>query len=349
MGRGLLLLLAILTGSACRHTAPTGPASGPAALPQAKAHAPPAATDPCAGDCPALAEATLKKHPTKGLELLRACLQCGPRTPGDYARVADLQAEAGDSKAALQTLRTGTRAHPEAALLWHLRGRGALRSNESLEGVQALTRALSLRPDDALIQAELDAALKQHGGDEAKAQVEVSAYIEEAVAAFAREDYAGAEDALSAALRHTEGAPLTRADLRQRLALVYIAQGNLPKAREVVEAALMDAPQPGALRATLLVTHSDVLIALDDPGSALISAASAAEINPSDPLAHANVALCWALKKAWPKSVAALRQAVDSGLPARLTRAELLGLEGFQRIKNRDDFMALVDEGWPAK
>ncbi len=349
MGRGLLLLLAIVTGSACRHTAPTGPASGPAPLPQATAHAPPAAMDPCAGDCPALAEATLKKHPTKGLELLRACLQCSPRAPNDYARVADLQGEAGDSKAALQTLRAGTRAHPDAALLWQLRGRRALQANETQEGVQALTRARGFRPDDVLIQTELNAALKRHGGDEAKAQVEVSAYIEEAVAAFSREDYAGAEDALSAAVRHTEGAPLTRADLRQRLALVYIAQGNLPKAREAVEAALMDAPTPGDLRATLLVTHSDVLIALGDPGSALISAASAAEISPGNALAHANVALCRAIRKEWPKAVASLRSAIDRGLPEYLTRAELLGLDGFQRMKTRDDFMALVDEGWPAK
>jgi hypothetical protein len=49
------------------------------------------------------------------------------------------------------------------------------------------------------------------------------------------------------------------------------------------------------------------------------------------------------------KALAAPRKAIDCGLPGFLIRAELLGLEGFQRIQKRRDFMALVNEGWPVE
>lgn len=349
MGRGLLLLLAVLTGTACRHVSAPGPADGPVTLPTATPHAPPAEPDPCAPDCRTLAEATLAHDAVKGLRLLRACMQCGPKTPGDFARLADLERSAGDTQTALQTLRAGTREHADSGLLWQLRGRLALDLGDVKEGLMALTQARSLQPDNELLGAELQDAVQKHGEDEARARVEVSSYIEEAAAAFARQALDEAKAVLKTALSRTEGAPKTRADILQRLALVCIAQGQLPEARKHLQDALQDVPDRGAQRADLLVTLSDVLIAQDDAAGALISASAAAEMNPRDPLAHANVALSRALRKQWRPALAALKVAIDRGLPSRLTREELLSLRGFVAMGKNADFKALVNEGWPAQ
>ncbi len=340
MRRGLLLLG--LLSASCQHSASATPVAAPVAVPR-----PVPVFDPCAGDCRALAEATLQRDPVKGLRLLRDCLTCPEPTPGTYARLADLQTSA-EPLAALQTLRAGTRAHPRAALLWQLRGRLALTHNERKEGVDALSHAQRLRPDDAMLAAELKQALSQHGDNEARATIAISGYLEEATAAFERGDAKEAESALQSALLFTNKAPKTRADLRRRLALVFIAQDKLSDALLVVGAALLDVPEPSVLRAALLVTHADLLIASGDNNGALISASAAAEINPEDPLAHTNVAVARALRKEWAPALKALRRAIDHGLPRRLTRAEFMGIEAFALAHEQENFVALVNEGWPA-
>jgi tetratricopeptide (TPR) repeat protein len=290
----------------------------------------------------------MQRDSVKGLRLLQDCLTCPNQTPGTYARLADLQSPA-EPLAALQTLRAGTRAHPRAALLWQLRGRLALTHSERKEGIDALSHAQRLRPDDTMLAAELKQALSQHGDNEARATIAVSGYLEEATAAFDRGAIKEAEEALQSALLLADKAPKTGAELRRRLALVFIARGKLPEALLVVGTALRDVPEPSVLRAALLVTHADLLIASGDNDGALISAAAAAEINPEDPLAHTNVAVARALRKEWSLALLALRRAIEQGLPQHLTRKEFTSIEAFAPVKKRKDFLALVNAGWPAK
>lgn len=334
---------AALMASACR-TPPPAPAPPKPPAP-VKAEAP-AATDPCGTDCPALAEQMLARDQVKGLRLLRACLACPNPPPARFARAADLQRGVGDKEGALHTLRAGTRAHPRAALLWQLRGRLALQLDLHKEGLDALTRARALRPDDAGLAAELADAERRHGDAEARARREVAGFLEEADARFAAQDLAGAEEALRAAFATAEGAPRVKADLHRRLAVVFVASHDTKKARDEVEAGLGLVLRPGPLRAALLLTHSDVLLGEGDAQTALISATAAAEMMPEDPLPHTNVAIARALLSQAPQAIEALRRAVDLGLPARLTKKEVLALAGFEQLAKREDFRAVIEAGW---
>lgn len=334
-----------LSAAACT----SAPARPPATPPAAARRPPPLAPDPCAGDCRGLAEATVERDPVKGLRLLRACLDCPGSTPSTYARIADLERGRGAPDAALATLRAGTREHPRAALLWQLRGRLALTVGATREGLDALTRARRLRPDDAVLAGEVAEAERRHGDAETKAQRAAEPLLAEASSRFDAGAYDEAASALQEALRSARDAPGLRGEIRRRLALVYVAQDAPKKARAELERGLIEASRPGPVRAALLLTHSDVLLGLGEIETALVSASAAAELTPDDPLPLANVAIARAMRGETKAALAALRKAVDLGLPARLTREDLLAIPGLAKIARRPDFKALVDEGWPAK
>ncbi|MCA9552510.1 MAG: hypothetical protein KC933_20925 [Myxococcales bacterium] len=335
---GALGLLSALAG--CTHTATPPPHSGGAGPAGTTASTP---SDPCSGACLTEAERAAETAPARAWTLVQSCLQCPEAPPAGYALAADV---APDPEHRLSTLRSGVRAHPDAALLWQLLGRAALAEGDEDEGLEALDRARSLRPDDTLLAAEVARAEAAHGGAEARAQARIAPLIEEAAARFDAGDTDGALNALGAALKETHKAPIARAGVEHRVALVYLAKGALPKAQAHLQAGLSAAPAGDPVRAALLVTHADVLLAMGRPSDALISASAAAEITPGDPLAHANVAEARAQLRQPDEAMKALKRAVQAGLPRRLTRTQLQSLAGLRTLEGRSDYKALVAAAW---
>ena len=337
--RGVIAALGLLGALAgCAHRPPPGPAPAPPPPPTAAAPG-----DPCNAPCLAPAQARAEADPPGALAYLQACLPC-PGTPAAaFALAAD---QAPTPEARLVSLRAAVRQHPDAPLLWQLLGRAALAAGHAEEGLAALDRAKGLRPDDPLLAAELSHAEAAHGGAEARAQAKIAPLVEEAAARFDAGDPKGALDALGAALKATGRAPVARAGVEHRIALVHLSLGALPKAQAHLQAGLDVAPTTDPIRAALLVSHAELRLAEGRPGDALISASAAAELSPNDPLAHANVAEARARLKQPEEAMKALTRAVQAGLPRRLTRAALESLTGLRSLAARPDYRALVARGW---
>lgn len=326
--------VALCALAACATPAPPPPPPPVAAQPAPAT--PPA--NPCAGDCLADVERLLAANPERGRARIQTCLGCPDTSVQAYARAADVSAR----DHALAILRTGTERHPQAALLWRLRGRVALDTGFHDEGIAALTRAAHLRPEDPGVQSELQTArraLPDHAPSVARA-------LARADKALAGNDLRGArlalDEAATAATR-----PEDRALVHHRRALVALVAEDHPLALRETKAGLRTAPAHArALRAELLVTLADLHIAERRAEDALIAATAATELAPSDPLAQTNLAAARALGGDLDGALAALRAAIDAGLPERLARADLEAIAAFAPLLERPDARALVNEAW---
>jgi predicted Zn-dependent protease len=338
-GWGALCLLSALAG--CSHAPAPAPARPPPAAPTPVA-AP--RKDPCAAPCLGPAQDQAEADPAAAWSHLQACLPCAAAPAAAFSLAADL---APTPEARLATLRAGVRRHPDAPTLWLLLGRAALAQGEEGEGMQALLRARSLRPDDPLLAAEVAQAEAARGDVEARAMARVGPLLSEAAARYDAADTDGALNVLRSAQEEARGAPGAQAEVELRLGLVELGRRALGRAQAHLQTGLNLAPAEHPARAPLLMAFSEVMLAQGRPKDALISASAAATLTPGDPLAHVNVAEARARLAQADAAMEALTEAVQAGLPSRLTLAQLESMEGVRTLRSRADYRALVHRAWP--
>lgn len=305
---------------------------------------------PSAGACHTRGEALLEADPGAAEDLLNECLSCDDVGPATYQLLATVRADRGADDRARELLQAGVRRFPQSVLLWQGLGRLELAMGRHREGLSALGAAHRLNPDDEALSDEYRSLLARYGTEEDRLESIVHPLLLEAVGRFEIDDPEGSLQVLAIALKKADKSPRLRALVRSRLASVLVSLRRYAEARKHLELALHDEPKASSLRAELLVTDSEVRLAGGDVAGAIHAASEAVELEPKNPLAHANLGVARALAGNVAGAIDALYRAVDCGLGRRLTKAQFLGIgPPLERLKSLPDFQRLLEHGWPTR
>lgn len=297
--------------------------------------------------CVRQAEAWIHNRPDRAAAHLRQCVQCETMTPWAYHLLANVLLAQNAPQEALQTLRAGTRRFPSNAQTWRTLGRVAMSHNHSQEALLAYRKATELLPYDNALAEEYRAARAQAQNPETRLEVAIEPLMDEASVYLSSQDFERALASLDAALNVAKPVPKLRATVRHQIALVLIASGKSKAALRPLEKGLSEAVHPDALRAALLVSYADVLLAHDRADEALIAAAAATHITPENPLAWADLAIARLLSNDTRGGVKAFKKAFKAGLAQHITRKQLLEIGAVAKIEKRRDFKRMLDRAWP--
>ncbi len=280
--------------------------------------------------------------------MLTSCLACEDTPVVAYRLLATLQADRGSRPQARETLQRGVRRFSSNALLWVALGRLEIALERHRGGISALGTAHRLKPNDAGLEEEYRNALAQYGSEEDRVEANIHPLILEATGRFELGDRAGALAVLQSALKTASPIPRLLALVHHRLGLVHLADGQIDKARVAHEKALGNSPPESELRSDILVSYSEILVALGHLQEAGKRAQEAIRLAPRNPLAHANLGIAESLRKRTLPAVEALGNAFRFGLARRLTRSEFFALgEAINRLRGNENFELLLKEAWP--
>lgn len=216
------------------------------------------------------------------------------------------------------------------------------------EGIAGLAQAHRLRPNDQELTRQYEDALARHGTPEDKKEAEVQPLLLEATGRYELDDTRGALEVLKLALGKVNGMPRLRALVHHRLAVVHLGAGQLKEAKQNLEAAMREETRPTDLRAEVLLTYAEVLLSEGKLGEAEKAASSAIEIEPKNPLAHANLAIARSLAGDVKGAIRAFEQAFESGLARRLTLSDFLALgPPVEALEGHEQFVTMVKRAYP--
>lgn len=303
--------------------------------------------DPSGTACFSKAEERSEADPAGAAEALRLCLGCPDTPPAAYRLLATLHQDRSKNDEARQILLLGTRRFPSNGELLVALGRLSIGMGRTSEGISWLGQAHRLRPSDEDLADEYKNALARHGTPEDRLEAELSPLLLEATGRYELDDAKGAVDVLQQALKKSKGAPRLRALVHHRLGIVYLAAGQHGPAKEHLEAGLRDEKAPTALRAELLVSYAEVLLSVGKLAEAENAASNAIEIEPSNPLAHANLAIARAMLGDRTGAIEALEDAFEAGLARRLTLDDFMAIGPIKTLEELPEFQAMVKRVYP--
>jgi Flp pilus assembly protein TadD len=103
------------------------------------------------------------------------------------------------------------------------------------------------------------------------------------------------------------------------------------------------------LRGEVLVSYAEVLLSEGKLGEAEQAANEAIQIEPKNPLAHANLAIARSLSGNSDGAMSAFEQAFDTGLARRLTLNDFLGIgPPIEALKKHPNFASMVKRAYPS-
>lgn len=343
-------LLAISLGACAASTSAPPPAEPPPAEPTPTAPTPDVSTDPCASTylCVDRAEARADVDPLAAERELRACLDCPEASPSGYRLLADLARGRGDRTKARLVLQEGRQRFPLSASLALSLARLERDEGRVESALSVFAEAAREHPRDETIAREYEAMLALHGSKKQKAEAKVQPLLREAIGRFELGDADGAEQTLELALERARGLDELSALIHHRLALIDLAAGRYRASAAHVRRGLELAPSGSEIHFDLALTQGEIHMAQARWSAAASAARTALDVDGGSPLAWANLALSLAALGRLDPAMDAFAQAIDHGLPRRLTYAQLsaLGLP-FERLSADPRFAGVAARGWP--
>jgi tetratricopeptide (TPR) repeat protein len=208
-------------------------------------------------------------------------------------------------------------------------------------------KAHQLRPEDQDLEREYQHALSEHGTKEERLEAEIFPLLLEATGRYELDDPSGAIDALNLALNKVKRVPRLSALVRYRIALVLLSTGEGKKAVHHLETALNGIRGDGQLKADVLVSYSEALLSVERVDAAAKAAASAVELDPTNPLGHANLAIARQRKGNADGAIEAFKVAFAKGLARRLSMAQFLAISSVDGLRSHPEFVPMVKSAWP--
>lgn len=302
----------------------------------------------CLPSCVTDAETRAEDEPALALEAVLICLRCPEVTPTAYLLAADLYGDLDDLTAARRLLNEGKERFAGHAALWESASRYAQAVGDVEAALDDLAVAVQLQPTDARLASAYRLLVKRFGSPQAQAKTEVDALLAEADDRYAVGDIDGAKATIDDALATGQRFSSLQAKVRLRRALISIRQNRFDDARSDLDAALVEASADNALAADIQLARAELGLTIEDYGLARTAAEAAIAGRPEDPLAYVNLSLAYVHLGERKPAFQALSTAIDKGLAAHLTRAQMQALVVSAPWAERQPAVdALVYRAWP--